>query len=287
MMMILIIIVIAVLEFGTPWRDFDFGQKAVLLKRLKEFTLSNPDINHIGILVAGQIGAGKSSFINSVTNVFEGRITNRAQVNSSATDHSFTEIYNTYCIRSGGAILPFVFRDIMGLEPENFKGSSTEDIVNVVLGHIKDKYKFDPKDPLSVEKEHFNISPTLAEKALCLVYIIDANTVDFTDDKLIEKLRAIRLKLREKGIPQMIVMTKVDETCPLVKKDLKKVYSSAKIYAKMQMCSDKVGVPMTSIFPVKNYHEEIDTNDTIDVLILKALDQIVHNADDLLRDGAI
>ncbi|KAA0722599.1 Interferon-induced protein 44 [Triplophysa tibetana] len=274
-------------EFEKPWRDIDFGQKAVLLKRLKEFTLSHPDIDHIGILVAGPVGAGKSSFINSVTNVFEGRITNSAQVNSSATGHSFTERYNTCRIRCGGANLPFVLRDVMGLEPENFKGASIEDIVNAALGHIKEKYKFDPKDPLSFEKEHFNTNPTLSEKALCLVYIIDASTIDFTNDKLIEKLRAIRLKLREKGIPQVIVMTKVDEACPLVKKDLKKVYSSTKIEDKMQMCSYKVGMPMNSIFPVKNYHEEIETNDTIDVLILKALDQILHNADDRLRKGDI
>ncbi|XP_056586162.1 interferon-induced protein 44-like [Triplophysa dalaica] len=268
-------------------RDFDVGQKAVLLKRLKEFTLSNPDIDHIGILVAGQIGAGKSSFINSVTNVFEGRITNSAQVNSSATGRSFTENYKTYRIRSGGADLPFVLRDVMGLEPEKFEGSSVEDIVNAVLGHIREKYKFDPKDSLNFKTEPFNTDPTLSEKALCLVYIIDASTIDFTDDKLIEKLEAIRLKLKEKGIPQVIVMTKVDEACPLVKNNLRKIYHSKKIKEKMQMCSDKVGVPMTSIFPVKNYHEEIDTNDTIDVLILKALDQILHNADDRLREGDI
>ncbi|XP_056586174.1 interferon-induced protein 44-like [Triplophysa dalaica] len=188
---------------------------------------------------------------------------------------------------SGGANLPFVLRDVMGLEPEKFNGCSTEDIVSAALGHIREKYKFDPKDPLNFGEEHFNTDPTLSEKALCLVYIIDASTVNFTDDKLIEKLTAIRLKLREKGIPQVIVMTKVDEACPLVKKDLKKVHYSAKIREKMQMCSDKVGVPMNSIFPVKNYHEEIDTNDTIDVLILKAIEQIVYNADDRLRDGAI
>ncbi len=51
----------------------------------------------------------------------------------------------------------------------------------------------------------------------------------------------------------------------------------------MQECSDSVGVPVSHIFPVKNYHEEIDTQNDIDVLILKALTQIVHIADDLLN----
>ncbi len=40
---------------------------------------------------------------------------------------------------------------------------------------------------------------------------------------------------------------------------------------------------MSHIFPVKNYHEEIDTQNDMDVLILRALTQIVHIADDLLN----
>ncbi len=51
----------------------------------------------------------------------------------------------------------------------------------------------------------------------------------------------------------------------------------------MQECSNLVGVPMSHIFPVKNYHEEIDTQNDIDVLILRALTGIVYIADDLLN----
>lgn len=35
---------------------------------------------------------------------------------------------------------------------------------------------------------------------------------------------------------------------------------------------------------MKNYHDEIDTEDDVDVLILKALEQIVQIADDRLVD---
>jgi len=44
-------------------------------------------------------------------------------------------------------------------------------------------------------------------------------------------------------------------------------------------------VPLSNIFPVKNYHEEIDTVDDIDALILKALEQIVYIANDRLVDN--
>lgn len=37
---------------------------------------------------------------------------------------------------------------------------------------------------------------------------------------------------------------------------------------------------MSHIFPVKNYSEEIETNDDIDVLILQAFTQIIQTAND-------
>lgn len=53
----------------------------------------------------------------------------------------------------------------------------------------------------------------------------------------------------------------------------------------MDYCCNNVGVPMNHIFPVKNYHNEIDTDDLMDVLILKALDQIVYLANERLRSA--
>jgi len=46
-----------------------------------------------------------------------------------------------FTIRSGGKTLPFVFKDIMGLEAEILAGSQADDIINAVFGHVKDGYK--------------------------------------------------------------------------------------------------------------------------------------------------
>ncbi|XP_056591960.1 interferon-induced protein 44-like [Triplophysa dalaica] len=272
-------------EFEKPWRNFKWNQKSELKNHLEEFSLSNPDVKHIKILVAGPIGAGKSSFINSVNNVFQGRITSDAPANSSSADsRSFTTTLKGYFISRGK--IPLLFVDIMGLEPNTLTGSQPEDIIKAVYGHVKDGYKFDESKPLSHEDEQYASDPSLSDQAFCLVYVIPANTVDMTDDKLIDKLKIIRHRISEKGIPQVIVMTKVDEACPLVHKDLQKMYYSKKIKQKMQICHDKLGVPMCNIFPVKNYHDEIDIDDNVDVLILKALDQIVRLADDRLFNSS-
>ncbi|XP_050958561.1 interferon-induced protein 44-like isoform X2 [Labeo rohita] len=268
-----------------------FGTIKDLKEKLENFSPSHPDVKDIKILVAGQIGAGKSSFINSIESAFLGRISSRALVNSAnGFNHSFTQKLKGFTIRSGKKRLPFTFKDVMGLEVDdlqNFvsKGSQTEDIINVLLGHVKDGYKFNEEQALTYKDQHYTCDPELSDQSFCLVYVVDASTVQFTDDQLIAKLKIIRQRISNKGIPQVVVMTKVDEACPLVKTDLRKVYTSKKIKEKMELCSAKVGVPLTNIFPVKNYHDEIDTEDDMDVLILKALEQIVQLADDRLVDS--
>ncbi|XP_059409575.1 interferon-induced protein 44-like isoform X4 [Carassius carassius] len=273
-------------ELDKPWRKFDWGQKEDLKKKLENFCPSHPDVKDIKILLAGPIGAGKSSFINSVDSAFLGRISSRALVDTSGGDsQSFTKNLKGFSIRCGKKTLPFIFKDIMGLEPEILAGSQTEDIINALYGHVKDGYKFNQEQALGYNDQHYIREPNLSDQCFCLVYVIAADTVQFTDDRLIDKLRIIRQKISEKGIPQVIVMTKVDDACPLVKNDLRKIYKSKKIKEKMELCSAKVGVPMSHIFPVKNYHDEIDTNNDVDVLILKAIEQIVHIANDRLEDS--
>ncbi|XP_051748274.1 interferon-induced protein 44-like [Ctenopharyngodon idella] len=263
-------------------------QKEALKEKLENFSPSDSDVNHIKILVAGQVGAGMSSFINSIDSVFQGRISSRALVSSAAGDsRSFTQKLKGFTIRSGEKSLPFVFMDTMGLQPPALAGSQTDDIINALFGHVKDGYKFNQEQALTYKDEHYTSDPTLSDQAFGLVYVIAADTVQFTDDRLIDKLKIIRKRISDQGIPQVVVMTKVDKACPLVNKDLRKIYTSKKIKEKMELCSAKMGVPLSNIFPVKNYHEEIDTDDDIDVLILKALEQIVQIADDRLLDREI
>ncbi|XP_056309793.1 interferon-induced protein 44-like [Danio aesculapii] len=97
----------------------------------------------------------------------------------------------------------------------------------------------------------------MSDKAFCLVYVIDASTVQFTDDRLIEKLRIIRHKISEEGIPQVVVMTKVDEACSLVRDDLRENLHEQEDQREDGVLQWKCGGAMNRIFPVKNYSDEM------------------------------
>ncbi|KAF4074913.1 hypothetical protein AMELA_G00228730 [Ameiurus melas] len=269
-------------KFDGEWRTMRWGNKHTLEEKLRNFKLCRSDVKFVRILIVGEVGAGKSSFINSVNNVFQKRITSGALVDATAGT-SFTKIYKTHEIKGkDGSRLPFVFNDIMGLEPADGQGAHVKDITTALKGFLEEGYKFNPANHVS-EKD-YKTNPKASDQTFCLVNVIAANKVSLIDQKLIQKMKEIRAEASECGLPQVIIMTKVDETCPLVKRDLKKVYTSKKIKEKMQECSNLLGIPLSNIFPVKNYHEEVDTNDDMDALILKALDQIVNLANDALEN---
>uniref|UniRef100_A0A671LGW2 Interferon-induced protein 44-like n=1 Tax=Sinocyclocheilus anshuiensis TaxID=1608454 RepID=A0A671LGW2_9TELE len=232
--------------------------------------------NTLRMLLHGPVGAGKSSFFNSMDNVLQDRITTRALADS-LSGKSFTME-----VKKAGSYFPFTFTDIRGMEIEEGNGVHPKDIPKILLGHVKNGYIV--KNPISEGNPKYNENPSLNDRIHCLVAVIPANSISLMEQIVIDQLRKVRQKARDLGIPQVIIMTKVDEVCPLVKGNLEKVYASKKIKEKMDECSMRLGVPVNCIFPVKNYHDEDPGNTKMDILILKALLNIVNFASDYVLD---
>uniref|UniRef100_A0A4W6DZD7 G domain-containing protein n=1 Tax=Lates calcarifer TaxID=8187 RepID=A0A4W6DZD7_LATCA len=226
------------------------------------------------ILLHGPVGAGKSSFINSVQSHFV--FTSINCIFSVCGSQ-----YTTYKIQKDNSetFYPFVFNDIMGLDPQ--RGVLVDDVKLAFTGHVKEGYVFNPESKLSEGNEFYNKSPTVNDKVHVLVCIVPADTLSSMSDETVQKLRDIRLEASRLGIPQVTVLTKVEEACPEIKRDLKNVYRS--IILKEKQFSADVGIPMNCIFPVRNYYEEIDLSDDTDALILSALRRIINYGGDFFN----
>ncbi|RXN06412.1 interferon-induced 44-like protein [Labeo rohita] len=184
-------------EMDKPWRLINWKEeeKQTHLKTLNNFQSGNPMVSTLRILLLGPVGAGKSSFFNSVNTVLQGRMTTRALADSESYRSFTMECKDFRLKKKDNSSYPFMFTDIKGIEPEERKGVHPEDLAKILLGHIKNGYR-------------------------------------------------------------------------------------------MEECSSRLGVPVTCIFPVKNYHEEDATNTKMDILILKALLNIVNFANDYVQDQA-
>ncbi|XP_042565358.1 interferon-induced protein 44-like [Clupea harengus] len=224
--------------------------------KLREFCLPKPDLKHLRILLHGPVGTGKSSFINSINNVFQGM-----QGALVTTDSAFS-----FTKKVSGSRMWYH-------NTPQYYIKCTLSFFSAVI--------FNPDSPLSVGDADYITSPTLNDQVHCLVSVIPMDKISIMDDDVLNKMQAIR---------EAIFMTMVDKACPVVMKDLRKIYFSKKIKEmvclfvclcvcfQMQRCSNRLGVPMNCIFPVKNYHEKTDLDQEMDCLILTALRQIVHFA---------
>ncbi|XP_073329873.1 interferon-induced protein 44-like [Pagrus major] len=170
----------------------------------------------------------------------------------------------------------------MGLEEGSVSGVHPEDIKLAMKGHVREKYKFNPASPLSSGDPGYNPELSADDKVHVLVCVISANSAEIKNPVL-QKMAAIREAASNLGIPQMAMITKIDEACAETEKDLKNVYKSKHLKKKMNDFSAAVGIPMNCIFPVKNYSEEIEIKDDVDSLILSALRRMIDFGDDFIN----
>uniref|UniRef100_A0A3P9PUT3 Interferon-induced protein 44-like n=1 Tax=Poecilia reticulata TaxID=8081 RepID=A0A3P9PUT3_POERE len=261
-------------------------QKQQNLQYVQEYKPEKDDIRYLRVLLYGPVGSGKSSFINSVSNVIRGRMTVPAWASTMTSDQSFTKKYETHKFIKGRGttktFYPLVFNDIMGLEDGTDKGVHADDIKLALRGHVRESYKFNPVAPLSQDDPGYNPTPSADDKVHVLVCMMSANTHQIKPS-ILEKVKSIRETASDLGIPHMAMMTHIDEACGEIEKDLRNVYKSKYVRKKMKDFSAAVGIPMNCIFPVKNYSEEISLNDDIDSLILSALRTMVDFGDDFIE----
>ncbi|KAI9539437.1 hypothetical protein NQZ68_005517 [Dissostichus eleginoides] len=179
--------------------------KEVDLKFVNEYQPFKDKVQ-LRIMLYGSVGAGKSSFMNSVESVLRGKITDRAAADALFHGGKYfslaqwLELYKAYKIRKGGlgTHYPFVFNDIMGLGKDAERGVCVEDIKLAMKGHMEDGYKFNPSSALSEDNQHYNRDPSINDRVHVLVCVIPGNTAGLQNDNATSQLPTEGVKkLRE------------------------------------------------------------------------------------------
>ncbi|KAI4902385.1 hypothetical protein NFI96_019480, partial [Prochilodus magdalenae] len=222
-----------------PWRSVNWSDKEKILKDLGNL---KPHLKPLRILLYGPVGAGKSCFINSVQRALIGRNVSCALENSAASGQCCTVSIKTHRMKQQeGGYYPFGFCDIMGFE--TYKGIHAEDVIKVLEGHVLDDYEFNPPTPITEDNPKYKQRPKPRDKIHCLVSIVPADVPSRMNFSLIYKTKAVQKKASKLNIPQVVVLTKVDNACDVVNCDLRKLYHSRKIRDKLLCYADGASTP--------------------------------------------
>ncbi|XP_062573039.1 interferon-induced protein 44-like [Saccostrea cucullata] len=269
-----------------PWRKFpEFNDEAV--QQVKELIVdfepeSDAELSAVNILLIGQIGAGKSSFFNSVNSIFRGKITSKAR--SGSFEHSLTTVFRKYTIKdqNSGHNLKIRLCDTRGLE-EDFTIDAQE-IAYILDGNVPDRYQFNPSSPFTTETFGFIRNPRLGDKIHCVAFVVDGSTIDVMPQKILKQLKELQGRMNQRNIPQVVYLTKLDKVCRKVDEDTSNMFYSPAVRDTVNKVADVMGLPRGHILPIKNYENETSLDPNIDILILKALKQTADFADDYLEE---
>jgi len=243
--------------------------------------LKQSGISHINVLLVGEVGAGKSSFFNTVNSVFRGYVTSLA--NAGSLGRSVTTQYREYKVRAGDdgeKIIKFRFCDTRGLEAEG--GLAISDVEKILEGRVRDQTELTGE--IVPNKEGFRSHPTLENQTHFLAILVGADTLSLMPETLRDKIRKIRELAIQRSISSLVLMTKSDKVCPHTEKDTSKVFHSPEIRDKVLEIGSIFGMPPMNIHPVRNYFSEVEVELPMDILVLTAVRQILRGAHDFLQD---
>ncbi|XP_078341221.1 interferon-induced protein 44-like [Crassostrea virginica] len=264
----------------TDWKEEKMNEIKEKLVTYKPSARANVETSNI--LLLGEIGAGKSSFFNSLNSAFRGKLTCNACCGGFG--HSATTMFRKYKIqdKSSGENLSFRLCDTRGFEEEFTQ--DPQELVCLLDGSIPDCYPFNPTIPFTADFPGYVKDPDLGDKIHCVAFVIDGSTVDLMQDKVYKQIKDIRIKLNHRGLPQIVVLTKLDKICSNVNDDVTNTFTSSAVRDAVNKVANITGLPRSHVLPVKNYENETKLKTEINILLFYALRKCLDFADDFIDE---
>ncbi|XP_055741120.1 interferon-induced protein 44-like isoform X2 [Salvelinus fontinalis] len=269
-----------------PWRILAWTEKDrdALKENLVSFKPACQSLKRVRVLLLGPAGSGKSSFINSIRSVMYGQVVLLPNIGISA--EGFTKRLKCYDIRSerGGKPTALTLCDVLALGDGETTGLTLPDALAVINGHAPEGYKFQSEAPIDAKCAGYRPEPSMKDKIHCAVFVLDACQVLTYSEGQQTTMRRFHSELSDLDIPQVVLLTHVDQVCHAVQEDVKFVYTGRILQEKMQKAAEVVGLSVSHVFPVKNYSSELSVSCNTDILLLNAVHHILQAVDDTFED---
>ncbi|KAK1153899.1 interferon-induced protein 44-like isoform X2, partial [Acipenser oxyrinchus oxyrinchus] len=250
--------------FPNPWREVEFSDDAYmkLQDEIKNHQ-PHPKASTTNILILGNVGSGKSSFLNSVLSElrreeFNGRVQSIQAVRPPAET---SDTQHLRCHRFNDKMKIF---DTAGFELEKTV-NATIILKKIIDGEVAEGTKFD--DILKTK------SSMDGDKIHCVVLVISIHTAENMDSALIRCYEEFIGMLTETGVPCQLLVT-LDKLFEKTE-DLKSLYRRRDIKQKIENIAKKMRISMSNVLVISNYFEEMEINQIKGTLLLEAVAQML------------
>lgn len=265
-----------------PWKTFGYEvftdeTKTKLYEDIESVKLSDK-CESIKVLVVGDAGSGKSSFVNTLKTVFRNsdQIANVAP--SYGTNYeSTTRTLHEIILKTFDSGRHLLINDCRGIPKDaTEKAIYEKDLKSIIKGHIKKNYEFRTDREIQNNDGFYRENPTVSTIMHCVLLVVNADMLDKRSD--FSTLKNIQLYLAEKNIPLQLILTKMDKLDLCGLGDCSGIFKSRHAYKKVQLAKSIFGVHDSQILPIANYVDETRRSDIKDILALQAILNILHEA---------
>ncbi|XP_062587618.1 interferon-induced protein 44-like [Saccostrea cucullata] len=183
--------------------------------------------------------------------------------------------------------LKFKICDTLGIDTNqtlSSKWMNDKDLGYMLDGNLPNQYTFNLNSFASEHVKGFVKNPTLQERTHVVCFVIDASNIGSITKGITDKLQQIKENVADRGIPHLIILTKIDLLCELVDHDASNAFVSEKIEMVVNQAAAIMKVPRNHVFPVKNYEKELHLQMNMNILALSALNQVLLFANDYLEN---
>jgi len=216
--------------------------------------------DNFNIYLFGKMGAGKSSFVNSLTTIFNTDEKSRKQVLrpalAMASGETCTKQVKKYSFGFEGHGKLNVF-DVWGYENQRPEGWTKEMFSFLMRGVLPEKFALE--DSVNLTNSSGNIIDNLrtdgCEKAHVAIFVL--SVLDYEDDAWIAKLMEFMMIASEENVRTMVLLTQVDLLDASLKDD--PFIGNSAVAEIINRVNETVGIPVADIIPMVNYVSERET----------------------------
>jgi hypothetical protein len=272
--------------FSHSWlkKDIDFAKAAQdTMARLRSFASEEREalnLPFVNVLLCGEAGAGKSSWLNTLGTCCNGRFMDyqRTERSSSSVTRTLEKLFTSHLPQKR---LPFCFWDTMGLSPTTIDGF-LRNLDMILSGMVAAGTPLDQplnaKELMSKSKQ-----PKFPDQVHYVCLVVSAT--DLSDTAYCDRLKRVASAVASsdpRHAPYVgAVVTHIDQFLPDLQSTdgLKTLFHNGELNALLNRAADNLGLNRNAVFPVKCYSSEHEINHVVNTIALLALEDMASRID--------